>query len=198
MNWTFTTVRHWGESANGTWNLVVRDTVNGNVGNIEAAEVRVHGYETAQVVAATPPASQVVLENSPFTFTVVASGTPEFTYQWMKNGVPIPGATGASYTDPSASMEDAGTYTVLVSNGYSETTVGAFLGVLRPSEPTVVGPQGGCVTMTATAAGPGVAYQWKLNGVDLVNNANISGATTNQLTVCNLGPANDSSNAGDY
>jgi hypothetical protein len=38
------------------------------------------------------------------------------SYQWRKNGVDIPGATGRGYTINSASASDAGSYDVLVSN----------------------------------------------------------------------------------
>jgi Secretion system C-terminal sorting domain len=55
------------------------------------------------------------------------------------------------------------------------------------------------VTYTVTATGAGLTYQWRRNGVNLVNGAlinlsTISGATTNALTITNVGAAN----AGNY
>jgi len=39
------------------------------------------------------------------------------SYQWEKNGLPIPGATGYFYTIPATSATDAGIYTVAAANG---------------------------------------------------------------------------------
>jgi hypothetical protein len=52
------------------------------------------------------------------TFTVVATGTPAPTYQWLNNGNPITGATGAVYITPPTLATDNGTsFSVTVSNG---------------------------------------------------------------------------------
>ena len=41
-------------------------------------------------------------------FSVTASGSPAPTYQWQRNGVDIPGATGAFYTTPATIAADNG------------------------------------------------------------------------------------------
>jgi methionine-rich copper-binding protein CopC len=54
---------------------------------------------------------------------------------------------------------------------------------------------GAAVTFTVSATGTGsLSYQWQLNGVDLVNGADISGATTDMLKIKNAQAAN----AGSY
>jgi Immunoglobulin domain len=55
------------------------------------------------------------------TITVTASGTLPFTYQWMKGGVPITGATAQSYVIAAAKTTDAGVYTVTVANSAGST-----------------------------------------------------------------------------
>ncbi|MCS5575458.1 MAG: immunoglobulin domain-containing protein, partial [Pseudomonadales bacterium] len=50
------------------------------------------------------------------TFSVTATGTVPITYQWLKNGEKITGATSATYTVSSVSVSDTGGYQVLVSN----------------------------------------------------------------------------------
>jgi len=50
------------------------------------------------------------------TYTAAASGVPAPTYQWLKNGVAIPGATASSYAIPSVAIGDAGSYVVIASN----------------------------------------------------------------------------------
>ena len=50
------------------------------------------------------------------------------------------------------------------------------------------------VTYSVTATGTGITYQWRQGAVNLVNNAQISGATTNTLTITNV----NASNSGTY
>ncbi|MBM3848098.1 MAG: hypothetical protein FJ405_17645, partial [Verrucomicrobia bacterium] len=63
----------------------------------------------------TQPQSLQVNQFDAANFTVVADGTPPFSYQWRKGDVVIPGANGTSYSIPSADLADAGSYTVVVS-----------------------------------------------------------------------------------
>ena len=60
------------------------------------------------------PLSARVVSGAPVTFAVVASGTG-LTFQWSRNGVPIPGAEGTTFTLAVVRPEDAGDYTVKVS-----------------------------------------------------------------------------------
>jgi regulation of enolase protein 1 (concanavalin A-like superfamily) len=72
----------------------------------------------------TPPASVTVQQNRAATFTFAGSGTTgPFSYQWQKNGVDIPGATGTSYTAPLLSLSDNGAkFRVVVKNSTSTKT----------------------------------------------------------------------------
>jgi hypothetical protein len=49
-------------------------------------------------------------------FSATAEGTPPLTWQWLKNGVAIAGATNASYTIASAATTDSGTYRARATN----------------------------------------------------------------------------------
>jgi hypothetical protein len=53
---------------------------------------------------------------------------------------------------------------------------------------------GATVQFRSGAAGEGVTFQWQKNGVDIANDARISGATTNILTITDL----VATDAGDY
>ncbi len=64
----------------------------------------------------TPPANQIIYVGQGATFTVVASGVPQPTYQWRYNGTPIAGAAGNSYTLNKATLASTGVYSVVVSN----------------------------------------------------------------------------------
>ena len=55
------------------------------------------------------------------TFIVNASGAAPLSYQWLRNGVDIPGATTPTYTVPFVSMSDNGvSFTVRVWNGSAQ------------------------------------------------------------------------------
>lgn len=60
------------------------------------------------------------------TFTVTATGSAPFTYQWLKNNEPVPDATAATLTLGNLLATDAGTYTVRVGNAAGSVTSSAF------------------------------------------------------------------------
>ncbi|MBI4659190.1 MAG: Ig-like domain-containing protein [Verrucomicrobia bacterium] len=103
------------------------------------------GATAKAVTIDTQPASQNVFEPGPATFSVVGAGFPPPTdYQWFRNGTPILGATGPSYTLPLTKLSDSGSkFTVQVANGYSRVASSeATLTVTSdtiPPEPTAVG-----------------------------------------------------------
>lgn len=69
-----------------------------------------------------PPASRTVNPGQSVTFKVDATGAGTLTYQWLRNGHPISGATGASYTLSSPTLSDNGaSFTVSVSNAGGST-----------------------------------------------------------------------------
>lgn len=59
---------------------------------------------------------KTVLTGTGVEIGVTADGTQPFTYQWSKNGVLIPGATGAKLVFASPTPADTGRYTAKVSN----------------------------------------------------------------------------------
>lgn len=80
------------------------------------------------------PASQTVVAGSRTTFSAAASGSPAPTFQWWREGQPIAGATGATYTIPTVRITDAGVYSVVATNpGGSQLSSGATLTVLAPN-----------------------------------------------------------------
>ncbi len=98
-------------------------------------------------------------------FTMTATNSAAYTYQWRKNGVNIAGATSHTY-----STSTAGTYDVVVTNACNSLTVsGANLIVKnKPSAAlTALGPVSFCAGDSVeiqTANGTGYTYNWKRNG----------------------------------
>jgi hypothetical protein len=78
----------------------------------------------------TNPVSALISAGTPVSFSVVANGTPVLSYQWRFNGVDIPGATSNVFSLPAPGGDDAGIYSVRVSNPYGATnSADAVLGV---------------------------------------------------------------------
>jgi hypothetical protein len=117
------------------------------------------------------PASQTVAVGGSATFSVVTTGTNVVTYQWSHDGVPIPGATSATYVlIPPIFIRNEGTYTVAVTaQGVTNVSAPAVLTVVAP--PTIAtepegtnAPAGTDVSLSVVAAGNGpFTYQWLLN-----------------------------------
>jgi hypothetical protein len=82
------------------------------------AELTVNSKSVAPSIT-TQPKSQTVSVGQDVKFSVSATGTSPFWYQWGKNGKAISGATSSSYSLSNVQADDAATYNVKVSNGVS-------------------------------------------------------------------------------
>ncbi|MBN2189115.1 MAG: immunoglobulin domain-containing protein [Chitinispirillaceae bacterium] len=60
------------------------------------------------------PQADTVSVDSPFTFTAACEGIPNPTCQWRLNGFDIPGATAPTYDKSAATIDDAGSYRLIV------------------------------------------------------------------------------------
>ena len=102
------------------------------------ALIKLDYIETAAPTIVNHPISQAIMETSPVTFTVSASGT-ELTYQWQFNNLNINGATGASYTIPNVTTANAGSYKVIVTNTAGNVTSNSATLTVTPftNPPTV-------------------------------------------------------------
>ena len=76
---------------------------------------------TAPAIVTQPVAVLPVLTRTA-TFAVGAGGSGPLAYQWKRNSVDIPGATGAFYSIAAAAPGDAATYAVVVSNSAGSAT----------------------------------------------------------------------------
>jgi hypothetical protein len=135
----------------------------------------------------TQPQSVTVTEGLAASFSVVATGNPAPTYQWMKGGVAISGATAATLEFTTTARADSGLYTVVVDNGVGTATSDpATLDVQFAPEITtqpvdVAAGVGGSATFTGVGIGnPSPTLQWFRNG------SPISGATAASVTVTGL------------
>ena len=72
------------------------------------------------------PASRTVAVGQSVTFRVGATGSAPLAFQWRRNGSPIAGATGSSYTRTNVQLTDNGAFfDVVVSNAFGTATSNA-------------------------------------------------------------------------
>ncbi len=122
-------------------------------------------------------------------FSVAVTSPTPLTFQWRKNGVNINGATSSAIVIDPVGLTDQGDYDVVVNNECASITSDAAS--LNALSPEILGSPGdlmikACETVTigVLAEGPGMlTYQWRKNGLDLVNGGDISGATTPSLSI---------------
>jgi hypothetical protein len=71
----------------------------------------------------TGPANESTTVGGSVTFSVSVTGSAPFTYQWLLNGVVIPGATSSAYVVANAQLsQNGGLYSVAVTNSVTTTT----------------------------------------------------------------------------
>lgn len=135
-----------------------------------------------------PASVHAKLQHSQSYLTARAGGEKPHNYQWVKNGVDIPGATSDTFA-VSAHRDDGGTYHLKVSNG-TETIVSDAVTVTLETEfiPTVFSQQpssqstfsGMPLTIsTAIEDDAGLSLQWYRNGEQ------IAGANQSTLLISN-------------
>jgi subtilisin family serine protease len=107
------------------------------------------------------PVSQTKNIGESVTFTAIATGTNPFTYQWKFNGVPINGATDSVYTINSVTLQNAGNYTIVVSNICGSTESG--IAKLTVIDPTPVPVLNQVTNLTAISSGQKIILNWTDN-----------------------------------
>lgn len=115
------------------------------------------------------PVGTTICSNSPYTFTVTATGDPTLSYQWRQNGANV-GTDSSSYAIASVQASDQGNYDVIVSNPYGSVTSVVAALIVRTNI-TISGPanlvkcprESATFTVNVTGSGP-YDYVWRFNG----------------------------------
>lgn len=80
LDWTFSSVRHWGEAASGNWTMKIADRAGGTAGTLTGATLTLYGANTA------PPAGPPVISSplaaggnvdSLFNYQITATNNPQ-------------------------------------------------------------------------------------------------------------------------
>ncbi len=137
-------------------------------------------------VFTTHPASQTVSVGGSASFTAAATGSPTPTWQWSHDGVPIVGATSATYSIGTVLGVDAGSYAATATNAAGSVSSNAAtltVNLLAQSISFAAladrGFTAAPITLTATA-NSGLAVTYSV----VSGNASVTGAT---LTLTGLG-----------
>ena len=155
----------------GSYTVVVTNTL----GTVTSAAAVLTIYTPPTITV--QPTAQAVVAGSTLTLSVTASGTGTLTYQWIKGGVAISGATSSTFSIANCTASDAGSYWVTVSIiGASVTSSTVSVTVNTPptitSQPVsaltydynfYVGSRQPVLYVSANGTAP-LNYQWYKNG----------------------------------
>lgn len=141
---------------------------------------KVSSYATLHVNYASitnHPADQTVTPGQAVTLSVTAAGSGTLAYQWVKDGVDIPGATASNLTVPSVTLSDSAAYSCKVTSSLNGTLASATsragrLAVVtdlpvitaQPADLTVKAGDPAAFSVVATNA---LGYQWYKDGYPL-------------------------------
>ncbi len=110
-------------------------------------------------IITTQPQSQTIAIGADVTFTVAATGNPPPAYQWQCNGTNLTGETSASLTLQGVTTNQAGMYTVTVTNALGATNS-------QPASLTVFPPAHGFSLMSYNTHGNFVS-NWTTNSLQV-------------------------------
>jgi hypothetical protein len=131
------------------------------------AQVTIDVLPAPPTVGAVSPASTSLCPGGSVTLSVSASGTGTLTYQWYRDTTAV-GTNSNQYSVTGATTADDGSYSCKVTNAGGTTTSSSPGAVSVDAGPTINSGQpadasitaGTSTTLTVTAGGNGLHYQW--------------------------------------
>jgi len=113
-----------------TTTLILDNLLGGEAGTYSVRVSNAFGSVTSAAATLTvndpviiaQPISQQVDRGQNATFGVGAAGTAPFDFQWLKDGVPLPGETRGTLTVSNAQATDVGQYSVVVRTVFGSVT----------------------------------------------------------------------------
>lgn len=162
---------------------------------LDDIELRKTATDPVPPVITSHPVDISVSEGQSPAFAVSATGTAPLMFQWQRNNLDIPGASGSTYTAPPAtSVDDGATFRCIVTNSTGSATSNPATLTVLPSPPSILGQpssialqQGQTATFTVLGAGtPPLSYQWQRNAQDIAG-ANGASYTTDPVSLTDIG-----------
>jgi uncharacterized delta-60 repeat protein len=128
----------------------------------------------------TEPASRATNVGASVTFSADVNNPTWVNFQWLKDGIEIPGATDTSYSIFNVQLADAGTYSVFATDAIGSTTssnavlqVGIAPAIVSQTGNLTV-TQGQSASFSVTATGTPLNYYWRENGKFMAGQTNSS------------------------
>ncbi len=174
----------------GDITCVVTDICNNTI----ISEIAVLTFNTSSVAISVQPSNVTVCEGEQVDFSITASNGTGF--QWQKNGEDISGANTSTYSIAYVVAGNAGNYTCKVSGACGILTSDVAVLTIPANVAISIHPvsQFKCLgentTITVAAAGEELLYQWQKDGVNMVDEGEVSGTNTNNLVLSNIGAIN--------
>ena len=117
-------------------------------------------------VIVSQPENTVVLLGDTTALSIDVDATPAASVQWFVEGQAIPGATGAELLLTQVERSHAGSYYAIVTNRYgsltsatARLTIDALIEVVQAPLDVAIDSEG-TATLSVSAEGPGLTYQW--------------------------------------
>jgi hypothetical protein len=145
-------------------------------------------FNSIPIFIGDPPSDQNLIVGGTASFVALAECDAPFSYQWRKNGLPVPGANSVTYVFGPVQLSDAGAYDVVASNQFGGVASRAASLSIFPNQNTNcavsapsglvswwggqldandrVGTNNGTLANGVAFASSETGYAFELNGVD--------------------------------
>jgi hypothetical protein len=155
----------------GSYRVVVLSAYGSVTSSV--ATLTVTNLGVAPSITVQPQSDSIVVGGSA-SFRVTATGTDPLAYEWFFNGASL-GVTTTRYNILFATTNQAGNYTVVVTNAYgsvtsavavlsfTDTPTGPSVSAITPAAQTVLLGANTTFSVTATGSAP-LVYEWRANG----------------------------------
>ncbi|MCF8226739.1 MAG: immunoglobulin domain-containing protein [Bacteroidales bacterium] len=154
----------------------------------------------SEITITAQPSNKTVCEGDNVNFSVTATGT-NLSYQWQKDGTDLSGETNSTFSISGVAAGNLGSYRCVISNSCGNSTNSQAATLALYDETQITGQpvavtvcENGNASFSVTATGSNLTYQWYVDATALVDGADISGSTSNSLSLANVALAD----AGNY
>jgi len=131
-------------------------------------------YTTNPPVLTAQPSGQTNSMGATFTLAASASGATPITWQWLKSGTNLPGATLSFLTIPNATRHDSAAYSVMASNpGGGTPSSNATVLIRVPQKLTSALQPNGTFLLTSTDADGGLLTPADIGNLQLQVSSNL-------------------------
>lgn len=155
----------------GSYSVVVTNSLGSAA--TSSASLTVNAAVPVVLYPSSPTDATAVQGGSVSFYAGINSGSEPFTFQWRKNGVPIPGATDGSLSLPVVALTDAGKYSVVVTNPAGSATSREATLIVTPAIPVAItrAPESAAIyegqdasfSVSVNGSSP-VTFRWLKNG----------------------------------